>query len=119
MIIAEAMGSGVPGLGARAIAGSVAGAVTAAGSTLATATTLLAANNHVTAGSGGVILPPSPSVGDTICVGNGLGTTLSVYPHVAGAKINNGSAGAAVSVAAGKGGEFICMDSLNWMAIYS
>lgn len=76
-------------------------AVTAAGSTLATATLLNAKFNNVStvAASTGVALPAGAAPGDVVFVANGGANALSVYPATAAGTINGGSAGAAVSLA--------------------
>ena len=75
-------------------------AITAAGTTLGTATPLNAKFNKVTtaAASTGVSLPVA-AAGDMVVVQNSGANALSVYPATAAGTIAGGSAGAAVSLA--------------------
>ena len=117
----ELTGAGFPGGQANALQGSITLAVAAAGSNQAGATTIIACNSQVSTGSGGVALPSWASTGDDFYISNNLGTTLSVYPPVgSSAKINGGSANAAISVSANKGVHLKLLDnSSNWFAVYS
>lgn len=80
---------------------SAAVAITAAGSTLGTATVLTSKFNKVTtaAASTGVSLPANAAAGDVVVVQNSGANALSVYPATAAGTIAGGSAGAAVSLA--------------------
>ena len=121
MLDAELIGAGFPAGQCNAVQGSINAAVAAAGSNQAGATTLTTANNLVTSGTGGVALPSWASTGDVFHVYNATGNSINVYPPVGSSgKINGGSANAAASVSANKGGKFRLMDNgTNWGAIYS
>jgi len=117
------LGAFTPPLQAQAIVGTVTGGLTATGSTQAGALNLTDVINVVTttAASTGVEVFPFPNnqgIGDTQYVYNFGANTLTVYPP-ASYKINNGSANAGVSVAAGKGAQFTLLDSVNIGAIIS
>lgn len=121
-IKSNAMGSGTPGSQAGALVGGVTNNVAAAGASQATATLLAKGSNQiVTTGTGGVILPPGVGSGDALQAGdwirvfNYTGSSINVYPPTGG-KIANGSANAAMAVAATKGCEFICIDGANFAA---
>ena len=93
--VTEMMGGGLSSGQARAINGGVSSAISAAGTTLAGATALVASHNIVTtvAASSGVVLPNS-EIGDEFLVYNGTGTNaLTVYPPTSSATINQLSAG--------------------------
>lgn len=77
---------------AQAINGQVNGAVVAAGTTIATATTLTASINVVTSGTGGVDLP-SAMIGDEVEILNLSGAPVTVYPDSTSGRINGLSAG--------------------------
>jgi hypothetical protein len=116
MYIRNMMGVGVPAETAKAIAGSCDAAVAAAGSGISDATVLKAANNLVASGSGGVKVPETAEVGDRFHIGNGTSGTLAVFPHSSAAKINGGSAGAAVNVSQNKGITLTRVGPLDWIA---
>jgi len=121
----NAIGLGTPGGTAGALIGGVNAAVTATGSTQATAALLsMTSNNVITVGaaSTGVILPPGNGTGDSLSGGdwvrvfnNVSGNAVNVYPPVGG-KINGGSTNAAISLSALKPAEFVCIDGLNFFA---
>lgn len=80
-------GTGASSEHSEAICGELANAVTAAGSTQATATLLERKARHkVTTGTGGVIVPPGTGNGDDLQYGdeievtNATGVTINVYP---------------------------------------
>ena len=95
-------------------------AVTAAGTTLATATPLNAKFNNVAtvAASSGVSLPAGSAFGDEVLVRNSGASALAVYPSTATGTIGGGSAGAAVSLAVTndktKNARFTCWGSDVW-----
>lgn len=93
-IASEMMRGGLSAGAAKAINGQVATGISAAGSTLATATALVAGHNIVSTVSTdqGVALP-NTEVGDEILVYNGTTTPLTVYPPTSSATINQLSAG--------------------------
>ena len=94
--------------------------VTAAGSTLATATPLPGNLNVVTtvAASTGVTLPAGVLPGEVVYVKNAGANALSVYPATAAGVIAGGSAGAAVSLATTtaktRNSLFICIGTDVW-----
>lgn len=116
--VKDLMGVGTPSLQARAIAGTN-GAVTAAGTTAATATVLSYETNNVTAASSldGVVLPTGAQgamPGDTVYVYTTSSTTAKVY-SASGVTLNGSSS--AISVAQNK--MLICkmITATNWGAI--
>lgn len=97
----EMMGGGLSSGQAQAINGGVNPTVSAAGTTLATATEVTAGVNLVTtvAASSGVRLPNS-EIGDEIMIYNSQVTnTLKVYPPTSSGTINQLSAGTAMTLA--------------------
>lgn len=119
MNIGTMMATGLPAETAKAIAGSFATAVTAAGSALADATAISADVNVVTTtpGSTGVRLPTPRAIGDRVVVANLGANALAVYPPTALAKINNGSAGAAETLSATQCGMFIAINATDYVGI--
>ena len=121
----NAMGAGVSAGAASSTIGSLNNNVVALGSTQATAALLsLASNSVVTVGGSGtgVILPPGNGVGDQLSAGDWIrvfnsvsGNAVNVYPPLGG-KINGGTTNAAISLAALKPAEFVCIDGLNYFA---
>lgn len=84
-------GTGASSEHSEAICGELAPAVTAAGSTQATATLLRRMTRHkITGGTGGVIVPPGVGLGDNLQYGdeleitNSSGVTQNVYPPLGG-----------------------------------
>lgn len=100
-------------------------AVSAAGSTLATATPLNGKFNNVStvAASAGVALPLNAAAGLVVYVRNSGANALSVYPATATGTISGGSAGAAVSLATTteltKNSVFVCWGNDVWTRIVS
>ena len=96
----DIMGGGTSAGQAKAINGRVASAVSAAGTTLATATALAATINRVTtvAAASGVRLF-NGEIGDEMEVYNGGANQLIVYPHAAAGTINQLSAGTGMTLA--------------------
>lgn len=100
-------------------------AITAAGSTLGTATVLTAKFNKVTtaAASTGVSLPAGVAAGEMVIVQNSGANALSVYPATATGTIAGGSAGAAVSLAVTtektQHAIFICWGNDVWTRVIS
>lgn len=111
--------SGASGMHATTIVGTIATALTATGSSQATALVLGTDVNEVTtaAASTGVMLPAC-SPGDSITIGNYGAQTLSVYGQL-GESVSNGSVNAAFSVAANKSAIFIKASNTRWNAILS
>jgi len=120
------MGAGCPALQAQASVGILnnnSNALTATGSSQGTALALPSDFNIFTtvAASTGTILPasgPQCNPGDTYIVVNHGANALSVYPPTGG-KIANGSANAAISVAATKTATFLSLGSGNFAASVS
>lgn len=118
-MIKEMMGGGLSSGQARGINGGQALTVSAAGSTLATATALNAGHNVITtcAAGAGVALP-SCEVGDEIFVFNGTSTnTLLVYPDTSSNTINQLTAGLAGSLPPYSGGFFKRASSTAWWSM--
>lgn len=92
-------------------------AVTAAGTTQATATPLTRTVNMVTGGStnNGVILP-TPVGGERVFIRNNLGVDIKVYPQ-SGGQINNGGANIAATLSASSALEYIAASSTLWFTI--
>ena len=104
---------------------SAAVALTAAGSTLATALPLSAKFNKVTtvAASTGVSLPVGAAAGDMVVVQNSGANALNVYPATATGTIAGGAGGAAVSLALTtektSHAVFICWGNDVWTRVIS
>lgn len=119
----ERMGGGLSAGAAKAIGGAYA-AVTAAGSTQGTATSVKASMAVVAGADGtkGVVLPAG-EVGDEIWIFNNAGSTLKVYPNsgaaisVAGTGL--GSANAAFSQLTYKATIYKKVTSTQWLAVTS
>lgn len=100
-------------------------AITAAGTTLATATPLQAKFNLVTtaAASSGVSLPAGAVAGEVVVVQNGGANALAVYPATAAGTVAGGAAGAAASLAVTtektKQAMFVCWGNDVWTRIIS
>ena len=92
--------------------------ITPAGSTQGDATTATADDLFVTSASAdqGILLKARP-FGSKYSVTNGSSVNIKVYPH-SGAKINNGTANAAVIVAPGQKVDFVAFDADDWLANY-
>jgi len=107
---------------ALAILGDLAAAVSAAGTTSATATLLATANSIVTtcAAGAGVRLPLTPTVSanDRLHVANHRANALAVYPATGG-KFGTASAGVPAMIAPGKCADFFCIDGTNYTALLS
>lgn len=120
-MIKEMMGGGISSGMARAINGGLASAVSAAGTTLATATALNAGNNVITtcAASAGVSLP-SCEVGDEIFVFNATNTNqLTVYPDTSSVTINQLTAGFGAVLSPFTGALFKRVSATAWWATLS
>ena len=113
------MGSGLPAAASKAVhVGTVNEAVSAAGTTTADATALVADSNVVTtaAASTGVRLPDA-EVGTSIIIVNGQASNaLKVYPH-SGGKVNNLSADAGGTIGASKSGIAVRLSSTHWALV--
>ena len=95
-------------------------AVSAAGTNQATATELTNADNYVSSVSAnqGVKLSSQAFNGDEQTVYNGTATALFVYPP-SGAKINQLSTNAAMTLTAQRSCRFKCISTTQWVAILS
>ncbi len=114
------MGAGFSAGQASALVGAVpTTAISAAGTTLATATALTVTTNLVsTATVGqGVKLPTAASVNDWCCVYNdATGTTIVVYPDTSSNKINQMTAGTGISLGNNTSCLFMKVSSTRWVA---
>lgn len=91
--------------------------ISAAGSTLGTATVLTTmVNNVTTVGASQGVNLWNANTGVTIIVKNGGANALSVYPFDASGSINGGAGGAAVSIATGATGFFTKVAANTWIA---
>ncbi|WZO97308.1 hypothetical protein EP7_004333 [Isosphaeraceae bacterium EP7] len=108
---------------AGGVANSVAAALTAAGTNLATALALTSNVNRVsTAASGtGVALPSATPVGGVVTVQNLGANDLKVYPPDASTSINGAANGVGLTLttAARQIGEFRRLTATAWMATVS
>ena len=113
------MGLGVGGAAlASAIGIDITSAATATGSSEADAYALTTTVTEftTTASSTGAKLP-SATPGAVCVVANFGANTLKVYPNTSD-KINNGTATTgSINVAANKTGFFLCIDSVDWVAV--
>lgn len=117
----EIMQAGLSGQSARQIQGVAATAVSAAGTTLATATALTVSHNNVTtvAASSGVALPAA-DIMDEVFVYNGTVTNqLTVYPNTSSETINQLSAGTGMKLAPYTGCMFRKASSTAWIGFLS
>jgi hypothetical protein len=120
-IVQRIMASGVPSGAAVNMTGDTSGALTAAGTTKATALQLSAAQSYLgtTAASTGVSLPQA-NQGDSIEVFNGGANTLLVYTPIGIADtITNQSANGGFSIATLRSAKFNKVSSTLWMVNYS
>jgi len=117
------MGTGLAAVTAQAVVGQFTGALTGAGSSSQANALALPSDLSVfttTASNTGARLPATGvNLGDRWTVVNYGASTLSVWPATTTGKIQNGSAGAAFSVATVKVAEFIYLGSDNWGAVLS
>lgn len=120
-LVQRIMASGTPALQAINIVGDASGALTAAGTTKATALQLGSAQNYVgtTASNTGVSLPQGNQA-DVVDVYNGGANTLLVYTPIGIADtITNQSANGGFSVATMRSARFSKVSSSLWMVNYS
>jgi hypothetical protein len=95
---------------------SVAATLSAAGSTIADATDLTKVVTNVsTVGSGQGVQLPDWSIGSLVILRNSGANALTVYPSGTGVKINGGSDGAGVTVAATEVAFLIRVSATNWI----
>lgn len=106
-------------MAAIAINGDVVTALTALGTTQATATQLPATSNFIgtAAASTGVILTPG-NAGDMIFVYNGGANSVTVYPPLGGT-INNLSANTGLALATLKSGIYVYSGALTIASLLS
>ncbi len=117
-LASEMMQGGISAGGAKAINGTVASGVSAAGTTISDATALRTGHNIVTtvAAGSGVILPNS-EIGDELFVYNGTGTNaLKVYPPTSSGTINQIAAGSAMLLAPYTGCKYKKATATIWSA---
>ena len=112
----QMMGGGLSAGQAKAINGAIAPAVSAAGTTQGTATTIGAGINLITtvAANSGVILP-SCEKADYVEIYNAGANTLTVYPD-SGSQINGVAANTGISLAINTFCGFRRMTSTRWAA---
>lgn len=117
---ANLIGSGIAPLAATNIAGTLTNTLTATGSAQGDALAMRDDINIVTtaAASTGVILPSNTQPSDVIVIANHGANSLSVYPPTGG-KIANGSANAALALAATKTGIYISINGTDFAAVIS
>lgn len=117
------MGTGIPAAAARHIVGDTDLGVTATGSSITDAYKIIKTITAFTtvSSSTGAVLPSGSQPGDTFFISNYGAQTLSVYPGSSAGKVQNGTAGAAFSVAANKCASFTCnsTDGVSYGAILS
>lgn len=114
------MGAGTSAVQAAAIVGGVNAAITAAGTTQATATVLYPLGLHTvtTVASGTGVILAVGALGDETVVFNGGANTLLVYPPLA-AKINNLTTNAGVNLPANTAMLLKCASATQWIGILS
>ena len=112
------MGSGISGVAADNIVGTVASGLTATGSSQTDAYAITADVNEFTtvAASTGARLPASRNVGDSIFFYSIGAQTLTVYPPV-GETINAIAAGSGFSVATAKTAVFVKVNATRWASL--
>ena len=112
----EMVAGGVSPGTAKAINGGNQATVSAAGSTLATATGLNAGSNVITTCSSGAgVSLPSAEISDEIFVWNGTGTNqLTVYPDSTSNTVNQLAAGVGVLLSPYTGAIFKKVTSTQW-----
>ena len=120
MLAYKLFGSGLNTLSVAAM-GDVATALTATGTTSATAYGVTFAKNAFTtvAAGTGAVLDPNAAPGDSQLIYNGGANPLRVYPHVSTAQINNLGANAPAFVPAKTAAEFHMLTSTLWTAVLS
>lgn len=121
-LIKEMVGAGIQSHRAQATLGSVATALTGAGTNLATGLALKSAVNvfSTTAAGTGAVLPAS-TLSSEVVVNNGGASALLVYPPTAAGTVGVGGAGVGFSVGVGKTAAFKCVSTngLVWIALLS
>lgn len=120
-IVQRLMGSGFSPLQSTNVQGDTSGALTAAGTTKATALLLSAAQNYlsITSSGKGAALPIA-NQGDSIEVFNGGSNSLLVYTPVGTSDtITNQSANGGFTIATMRSAKFNKVSSSLWMVNYS
>ena len=120
-LAAQIMGGGFSAGQVQAMNGSINNAITAAGTTRATATALTNAVVNVGTATAlqGVALPVLSVPGDEIVIFNSSGNTIVVYPQSATAKFNSLGAGSGFNLGTGTGVQLNMITNTQWMAILS
>lgn len=115
----DIMRGGFSAISAKAIQGQANGAVAAAGTTQATATSITQSTIAVTSGTGGVVLP-SAEINDEVAIVNllGSGTQLTVYPP-SGERINGLAANAGFLLADATAVKVKKFTTTRWMGFLS
>lgn len=111
------LGAGTSGGTTTAICGDVNNAVAASGSTIATTTILSSALNVITSATASTAIAvrlPNAEAGAAMFVANRSGQTISIFPYDASSKINNGTAGAAVTLANNVRTQFFGVSPTEW-----
>lgn len=116
----DIMRGGHSAMGARAINGQVQSAISAAGTTIATATDLTASINVVTtaAASSGVQLQ-NGEIGDSVDILNLGANAVTVYPDTTSSRINALSAGTGFLLATNTAAHLVKFTSTRWIAFLS
>lgn len=119
----ELMGAGFSGGQASGVGGQYA-ALTAAGSSLATATTVTAGNAVIASADGTKGVRLNGQAGDTVWLFNNSGSTCPVYPDTSSVAIavpgtGLGTAGSAFSLLTYKVAAFKKITSTQWLVIVS
>lgn len=119
----QLMGAGFSAAQASAILGNApTTGISAAGTTLATATALSAPGNLVgtAAANSGVRLPTTAVIGDAILIYNdATGNSFYIYPDAATSKINQLSVGAGVLLANNNSALLMKVSSTRWIMFLS
>lgn len=102
---------------AELLGNDVSTALSAAGTTIADATDITTETSSfgTVAASSGAQLPSKAKVGGVFFVENRGANALSLYPHSSTGTLNGGSAGDAVSVAAGELALCIRLSETDWL----
>lgn len=114
-VLDHIVASGISPFAANNIVGPVT-TLTAAGTTLATATLISTgtANVSIVSTSGKGVSLPACAPGSSVFVYNGGSNTMNVYGNASTEAISNGSAGAKFTLVANKGCTFTKLTSTLW-----
>lgn len=114
------MRGGTPAGAAKAFNGSIATALTAAGTVITDALDLVADTNVIgTCASGAGVQLPSCEIGDSCEVYNGGANSCKVYPEASGSTINGLTAGAAFLLGTNTSCFVRKITSSRWIAFLS